>query len=167
VAAIAAALVRRRQPYRHCFGRLHSTPAGWSTLARNVVLAGVAVPVAVAGPRLGVSAWSRSLSHEQVRVLAGVLASVVLAAQATLAWRLLRRHGELLIRVRELEGRPGSEPSVLPIGDPAPSFDLPGLLGERISLAGLLSAGRGVLLVFTDPRCCSTLGFTVISDTPC
>jgi formate hydrogenlyase subunit 4 len=58
-----------------------------------------------------------------------------------------------LIRLRELEAGAASGASALTIGDPAPPFDLPGLARERVSLAGLLSAGRGVLLVFTDPRC--------------
>lgn len=39
-------LVRRRKPECHCFGQLHSSPAGWKTLARNGVLAAIA---AIAG----------------------------------------------------------------------------------------------------------------------
>lgn len=41
---IAASLMRGRRPDCHCFGQLHSAPAGPSTLARNaafIVLAGV------------------------------------------------------------------------------------------------------------------------------
>src|SRR5919202_2662837 len=41
-AGIGANLARGRKPECHCFGQLHSAPAGWSTLARNGVLSVVA-----------------------------------------------------------------------------------------------------------------------------
>src|ERR671934_912799 len=40
IAAIAVNLGRGRQPDCHCFGQLHSAPAGPATLLRNAVLAG-------------------------------------------------------------------------------------------------------------------------------
>ena len=154
VVGIAAALRRGDQPDCHCFGQLHSTPAGWPMVMRNLLFAGVAAVVVVAGPGPSVSTWWGSLSHAQVWLLAGALAAAVLVGQAGLIWWLLRRHGTALIRLRELEGgTAASGAPVLSVGDPAPSFDLPGLAGERVSLPGLLSAGRRVLLVFTDPGC--------------
>src|SRR4028118_1258148 len=42
VAGIGANLARGRKPDCHCFGQLHSSPAGWSTLLRNGMLAAVA-----------------------------------------------------------------------------------------------------------------------------
>src|SRR3712207_3335387 len=42
VAGISINLARGRKPDCHCFGQLHSAPAGWKTLARNAVLAAVA-----------------------------------------------------------------------------------------------------------------------------
>src|SRR5215472_18635032 len=42
VAGIGYNLAQGRTPDCHCFGQLHSAPAGWSTLIRNLVLAGVA-----------------------------------------------------------------------------------------------------------------------------
>lgn len=154
VVGIAVALSRGDQPDCHCFGQLHSAPAGWPMLARNFLFAGVAAVVVLVGPGPSVGAWLGSLSHEQVWLLAGVLVAIFVIGQAGLIWRLLRRHGAALIRLRELEGgAAASGSSALTVGDPAPSFDLPGLAGERVSLTGLLSAGRRVLLVFTDPRC--------------
>ena len=41
--AIAVSLARGRAPDCHCFGQLHSAPASWKTLARNGVLAALAV----------------------------------------------------------------------------------------------------------------------------
>jgi hypothetical protein len=42
VAGIGINLARGRTPECHCFGQLHSAPAGWKTLARNGILAAVA-----------------------------------------------------------------------------------------------------------------------------
>jgi hypothetical protein len=153
VVGIAAALGKGNAPDCHCFGQLHSAPVGWSTLARNLVVAAAAVVVLLAGPGLSVGAWLGPLSHQQAWVLAGALVGLVLAGQTGLVWVLLRRHGAVLSRLRELEAGATTGASALMIGDPAPPFDLPGLAGERVSLVGLLSAGRGALLVFTDPRC--------------
>src|SRR5579859_1413558 len=55
VGGISYNLARGRHPDCHCFGQLHSAPAGWPTLVRNLVLAAVAGLVvgfgrATAGP---------------------------------------------------------------------------------------------------------------------
>src|SRR5215210_1298589 len=42
VVGISINLARGRRPDCHCFGQLHSAPAGWKTLARNGVLVVVA-----------------------------------------------------------------------------------------------------------------------------
>jgi len=42
IVGIGYNLARGRQPECHCFGQLHSTPAGWPTLMRNLVLAIIA-----------------------------------------------------------------------------------------------------------------------------
>ena len=42
VVGISINLARGRTPECHCFGQLHSAPAGWKTLARNGALAVVA-----------------------------------------------------------------------------------------------------------------------------
>src|SRR5215208_6427661 len=39
VVGIGINVARGRKPDCHCFGQLHSAPAGWKTLARNGVLA--------------------------------------------------------------------------------------------------------------------------------
>jgi uncharacterized membrane protein YphA (DoxX/SURF4 family)/peroxiredoxin len=41
----------------------------------------------------------------------------------------------------------------LPIGTPAPEFDLPGLDGARHSLQSLRAQGRDVMLIFSSPFC--------------
>src|SRR5918999_5970644 len=80
VVGISINLARGRTPECHCFGQLHSAPAGWNTLARNGVLAAVAGFVLwegydEAGP--SAVAWLGALSTAQVL---GLLGGVVVLA---------------------------------------------------------------------------------------
>src|SRR5918994_808145 len=79
VLGIAVNLARGRKPDCHCFGQLHSAPAGWKTLLRNGVLAAVAGFVVWegrdSGGGVGPSAlgWMRDLSTAQTVGLIGGL----------------------------------------------------------------------------------------------
>ena len=134
-AAIGANLARGRKPECRCFGQLHSAPAGWSTLARNTILAAPAAFVVWQGREgdVGPSAvgWVGALSAVQ-----GLgLFAAVLAVGLLIAWWWARRMAGL------------------PVGSPAPAFDLLNLEGEEVTLDSLRSPGRPVLLFFTDPGC--------------
>ena len=162
VAGIGAALARGRRPDCHCFGQLHSAPAGWSTLARNAALAGVAAFIVWQGrddAGRSAVAWLGGLTGVQwVGVMGAALA---LGALATLTWlviQLLLQNGRLLTRVEVLEARlglapDGSTPAGLPVGTPAPTFGLPDLHGETVTLDALRAVGKPVLLLFSDPGC--------------
>jgi methylamine dehydrogenase accessory protein MauD len=166
-AAIGANLARGRKPDCHCFGQLHSAPAGWSTLARNAVLAFPAALVVWQGLEGNVGpsvvGWAGALSDVQAL---GVLAAVLLAAQWWFLFRLLRQNGRLARRLEAVEerlangglGLTSSENGAqqmagLPVGAPAPAFDLPNLEGEAVTLESLSSLGKPILLVFTEPGC--------------
>jgi peroxiredoxin len=167
--AIGANLARGRKPECHCFGQLHSAPAGPKTLARNGALAAVAAFVLWqgrdgAGP--GFLGWMGELSAAQLAaVVSGLVALALLGGQWWFLMHLLGQNGRLLMRVEALEARLGAEdarvPSEnvtqqgagLPVGSQAPSFSLHGLRGETLTLESLLSSGKPVLLVFTDPGC--------------
>jgi peroxiredoxin/uncharacterized membrane protein YphA (DoxX/SURF4 family) len=170
---IAVNLARGRSPDCHCFGQLHSAPAGWRTLARNGGLAGLAAFVAWQGWRdAGTSAtvlveWARP---------AELVALSVLLAGGWFGYQLLRQQGRLLVRIEALEAalaanrqqptalapeRPavvqhqsngsGPRPQVgLPIGSPI-DVSLPDLDGNRVSLAAY--RGKRVLLVHWSPQC--------------
>jgi peroxiredoxin len=170
VVGIGANLARGRKPECHCFGQLHSAPAGPKTLARNGVLAAMAAFVvwqgrAGAGPSaLG---WMGELTTaELVALILGVVALVLLAGQWWFLLHLLRQNGRLLGRVEALEARLGVGGAVpsgngahqhtagLPVGSEAPEFNLSGLHGETLTLESLRSsAGKPVMLLFTDPDC--------------
>lgn len=130
-AGIASSLLRGRTPDCHCFGQLHSSPVSGRTLARNGALLGVAAFAAFGGnPIVGAVAAAGALG------LAGLLSS----------------------RPRpRADARAGG--GALPVGSRAPGFELSARGGGAISLAGLLGAGRPLLLVFADPGCGPCIAF--------
>lgn len=165
IAAITRTMARGEAPECHCFGQLHSEPAGPGALIRNVVLMAVAIFAAAAGGSgAGPSAlaWIGRLGGTGAVALAAGLALAALAAFT--AWALLallRQNGSVMLRVEELEAhlgpaaaRPPAAPHRgLPLGAPAPPFSLGGLYGETVTLESLVSADAPVMLVFTDPKC--------------
>jgi peroxiredoxin len=175
VAGISYNLARGRKPDCHCFGQLHSAPAGWTTLVRNGALAAVAGFVLWEGrDGAGPSAlsWVGALPGAQLLALVGgLLILALLAAQAAQWWflfRLMHQNGRLLVRVEALEGRPASgeaeapsenggqdiqPPAGLPVGSQAPGFGLSGIYGETLTLDSLRAPGKPVMLLFTDPNC--------------
>jgi peroxiredoxin/uncharacterized membrane protein YphA (DoxX/SURF4 family) len=94
--AIGLAMARGRKPDCRCFGRVHSGPVGWRTLARDGVLGLCAAWLASRRPgRLGPDAWAwlTALSGDERKA-----ALVGAAAMVFLFFRLLDR------------SRPQSEP---------------------------------------------------------
>jgi thiol-disulfide isomerase/thioredoxin len=167
-AAIGRAMVRGEAPACHCFGQLHSTPAGWGTLARNAVLAGVAAFVAVGAssdPGPGAFAWLGELGGVAWLVVAlGVVLALVLALGGYAVVHVIRSYGRVLVRLEAVEERlrvagfaleePDDVPQLgLEPGTPAPSFWLPSVDGPRVALGDLLAPGVPVLLLFTSPSC--------------
>jgi peroxiredoxin len=144
-------VVRGEAPDCRCFGSLGSTRVGRGTLARTAALLALAAFTAVAGhrdPGTGLGDLDAG-----VLVLGGIM-----IIHAAFSWQLFGQNGRLLARVTTLEAAVGvAEPvpdnSPLPIGAPAPAFLLPDVDGLEVSLDDLLRAGRGVLLVFSDPAC--------------
>jgi thiol-disulfide isomerase/thioredoxin/uncharacterized membrane protein YphA (DoxX/SURF4 family) len=168
VVGISINLARGRTPDCHCFGQIHSAPAGWNTLARNGVLAVVAGFVlwegyygGDAGP--GALSWLGALSAAQVLgLLGGLVVLSLLAGQWWFLVHLLRQNGRLLVRLEAVEGgsvapsqngTSGREAEGLPVGSGAPDFDLSGLHGETLTLEALRSSGKPVMALFTDPGC--------------
>jgi thiol-disulfide isomerase/thioredoxin len=150
IAGIGRALARGEQPDCHCFGQIHSAPAGRVTLARNVVLATCAAVIVAYGSGPAFDTWISARSAWQLVAIAAVLCAVAAVAYA---WsvrrdvRRLRRDLETAGKVEAL-GRSG-----LPVGYDAPVFALPDLRGRRIVLTDLLERGKPVLLMFMSPGC--------------
>ncbi len=154
-AAVAVSLARGRRPDCRCFGQLTAAPIGWRTLARNAVLAAVAAFVAIGGwPDGGTSLGA--VGATPAATVAAIAALVLaVAADTALVLLLLGRHahrGGRRRHGRRYRGRP-APPAGLPVGTAAPEFEVAGADGRPMTLAGLLAAGRPLLLVFSDPEC--------------
>ena len=155
---VTISLARGRRPGCHCFGQLTVAPTGWRTLARNGVLAAVAALIATGGwPDGGTSLGAVGATRTATGVAIAALALAVVVDTA-LVLLLLGRYGTVLRRLDQLTAgvRTATAPGPsagLPVGTPAPEFEVAGAGGRPVSLAGLLSAGRPLLLVFSDPEC--------------
>jgi hypothetical protein len=157
--AIARLIATGRTPDCHCFGRVHSEAAGILTVCRSSCLALAAGVVVLAGPGAG---WRDAAVARHPAALAaaigGAILLCVIALQARFAYRLLRRHGQLLIRLEELEARPAhgltscdsnqTAGSAQALALPLPAYD-----GSTHSLAELGAPGPPLLIMFSDPGC--------------
>lgn len=169
-AGIARSMAKGEAPDCHCFGQLHSEPVGWSTLIRNLVLAALAAFIFAETQGGGAEApfaWVGDLSAAAVAAIAGGLVLLALVgAGVALAIALLRQNGRLLVRVDALEqslrnhgvsieGALDQQAAAdgLAVGTEAPAFTLPGVHGETTTLEALLSPGKPLMLIFTDPAC--------------
>jgi peroxiredoxin len=168
VGGISYNLARGRTPNCHCFGQLHSAPAGWPTLIRNLVLAAIAGIVVVFGrstPGAGVFDWMVPLSLSQrIEVLVGVVVLAMLIGEGWVIFQIMSQQGRLLLRIEALEARlseadlaavpqQAAGTAGLAVGSPAPSFSLPTLTGESTTLKALRALGKPVMLIFSDPGC--------------
>ena len=155
IAGIAGAMRRGQAPDCHCFGQLHSAPAGRGTLLRNAALAVPAVLVAVEGPGPSISAWVGDRTAAELVAIAASLAAAVLGGLALRFWRESRTLRSDLDHVRtELN----SLPLGLPVGATAPGFALRSTRGEVVTLEALCARGLPVALVFVSPGCGSCKG---------
>lgn len=167
-AAIGWNMARGRAPECHCFGQLRSTPAGWRTLARNLLLVGIAT-VALVGttvaPPTSPTAGIMGLSGVEVVALALVVVAVGVVAIVTTAFvSLMRSYGLVLTRLDRLEEALASAgisvdhglvmPEIgLAPGSPAPFFAATSIGDEQISTESLARSGKPTLLLFTSPHC--------------
>jgi thiol-disulfide isomerase/thioredoxin len=169
--AIAVNLARGRAPECHCFGQLHSAPADARTLARNGVLAAVAVVALLGGGGDSAVGWIAGLHGAAlVAAVAGVVLAAVIVAGAIAFISLLRSHGRVLLRLDRLEqalsaaglDQLADEPASLEVlparhglapGTPAPPFVTVDVTGAPVSLDDLLAPRRPVILVFASPNC--------------
>lgn len=150
IGGIANALAAGRTPDCHCFGQIQSSPAGWSTLVRNGVLAALAAIVAVYGAGPSYSEWTSDRSNLELVAAGGGALAVILAAACLRLWLTNR---ELRHQVAHERETTALFPPGLPAGAWAPEVTLRGLDGGTFSLETLLKRGRPVALVFASPGC--------------
>lgn len=156
---ITANLARGRAPDCHCFGQMSSSPVSWWTLVRNLAL--LALAGLVVWKANGVaSAWpalSGNLLENAILAAIGTLA-VLVTLLLWLLFHMLKQNGRVLLRLEAVEKKlnidPNAEPAQgLPVGDPAPAFELTALNGGIMNLQTMGESSKAILLVFTEPGC--------------
>ncbi len=147
-AGVGRAMSRGEAPDCHCFGQIHSKPAGRSTLIRNVVLAAAAAVIVVAGPGPSLDGALGSLHGAQVALVAVSVLAAALAVAVGELWADRRRLKSELRGVRAAQAPPG-----LPRGTPAPEFDLTIVGGGDGSSSALVQRSRPTVLVFVSTGC--------------
>jgi hypothetical protein len=156
-AAVARTLMQGREVDCNCFGSLGPSRISRWTLARNVLLLALAGGIAIAAqsdPGTSAVAWVGNLDTAGLALLCGGVAIVLAALNFGFFWQLMRQNGRLLGELEALRAGGGAAaPSGPQPGDLAPSFALPALGGGGLALDGLLAAGRGLVVVVTDPGC--------------
>ena len=176
---IGIAMLRGRKPDCRCFGRLHSAPVGRGTLLRDGALAACAAWLVSRGrlhPQPDLWAWLATLNTDEFRiaVLTGCAAVFVFLRMLHRARPAPPEAPEPVeveedeapepqpVRRRPMRPQPAPPPELppstaqgigLPVGTPAPAFELPSITGDRRSLASLLAQGSDLLLVFLSPYC--------------
>ena len=166
VIGIGINLARGRRPDCNCFGQLHSAPIGWPTLARNAMLAACAGWLVSRGQeRVGPPLWKHlaSAGDDERRIY--IVAACVLLF---LLFRALRRTEEeeqpesvateTVDRAPQAlddsaPPRPVIPETGLPIGTPAPEFELASMTGPPRSLQSLRDQGKTIVMVFSTPHC--------------
>src|SRR3954447_17746939 len=145
IGGTASALRAGRTPDCHCFGQVHSQPAGAETLIRNGVLAAVALFVAVGGSGPSYTAWVDDHTGQEVALTALAFAAAGLAYAGLALWRENRRY----------TGRGGGPAAMAPrlaVGQMAPAFALVEPGGRTVAAAELVGDQRS-LLVFMSSTC--------------
>ena len=167
--AIAINLLNGRAPDCHCFGQLHSGPIGSGTLARNlilVMLAGLLALVPVETGSVSAISWFTGMTAgERALTIIGSAVVALLIAVVVLMARLLRQNERLTAALAESRipfdeaeepviRKDLSLPSIgLPVGAPAPRFQLTDLDGAEVGLDDLLQPRLPVALIFVSPKC--------------
>jgi uncharacterized membrane protein YphA (DoxX/SURF4 family)/thiol-disulfide isomerase/thioredoxin len=155
---VGLAMSRGQAPDCHCFGQIHSEPARPVTLVRNLVLAGAAVFIVVAGPGPSLNGALASLHGEDIAVVTLSVLVAVLAVAVAQLWADRQRFArelaaETSARTAHDPLRPASGPHGLPPRTPAPEFALVPVRGNAASLKELAEPGRPTVLVFMSTAC--------------
>ena len=146
--AVVRVMSQGRAPDCHCFGQLHSEPAGAGTLIRNLALALVAVLVIAQGPGPALDEALEGLDGAQIALVATAVLAVVLAVAVAQLWGERQRLARELAAATAAGALPG-----LPPGTPAPGFALDAVRGTAGSLDDLLSDGTPAVLIFVSTTC--------------
>lgn len=148
ITGVARAISQGRAPDCHCFGQIHSEPAGPSTLVRNLILCAPAILIITGGSGPSLDGALGSLDRTQVALVATATVAALLVVAVAQLWGDRRRLQGTLAAAIAAQAAPG-----LPRGTAAPEFALTAVRGQARSLAALLAPGRPAVLAFVSTNC--------------
>lgn len=144
VVGLTRVLRRGEAPDCHCFGQLHSKPANWTTVARNLLLAIPAAYVTLVGPGPSLTSWVTSTNATDLWLIATGTLATLATTMSALLWRENRR--------LRSTGAQTAGTAPRQIGALAPHFTLPSTTGRVIRLQDLLGE-RACVLTFVSHGC--------------
>lgn len=154
-------------PDCHCFGQIHSEPVGKKSLIRNIVFAALALILVLAGDNQGAGIFdSRDSANENPMTFILSLATVGLLAAAVYFLKTISEQQTKIMRrievIELLSGEGGREVARdeltnptdgLPVGAPAPDFQLKDVNDKTVSFENLLTRAKPILFFFVSPTC--------------
>src|SRR5258708_38157131 len=135
-AAIGINLARGRAPDCHCFGQVHARPLGWSTLLRNVAFV-LGAALIVWGPEAGGTHGLILAAELGGRESLAFIALTMLTL--TVAALLIFLESRSKTNAAIVHQHPATTEG-LPVGAPAPRFELQTYQRTRSSLGELLNS---------------------------
>jgi peroxiredoxin len=95
---------------------------------------------------------------ESMMLIAMLSLAVILGLTLWVLFHMLKQNGRLLVRLEAVEKKLKIDPNApeipgVPVGQPAPAFELTNLESQTVTLESLGESGIPVVLVFTEPTC--------------
>lgn len=87
VVGLTRVLRRGKAPDCHCFGQLHSKPASWATVARNLALVAPAAYIALEGPGPSLTSWVANTDVTDLALIATASLAALTTTMSVLLWR--------------------------------------------------------------------------------
>lgn len=156
-------------PDCHCFGQVHSEPVSPKSIIRNVIFVLPTIGLIIAGRKnQGLNLFDSNFNdttESSMTIIIGLAVIGLLAAVVYFLKQISEQQVQIMRRIeileftahegtKEVEREDVSNPTEgLPIGTPAPVFELPDLNDKVVALNDLLTPKKATLFFFVSPTC--------------
>lgn len=156
-------------PDCHCFGQVHSEPVSPKSILRNAVFIIPAIGLIIAGKdNQGLNLFdtnNNNFSDNSMTIIIGLAVIGLLAAVVYFLKQISEQQVQIMRRIeileftahdgtKEVEREDVSSPlEGLPIGTPAPIFELPDLNDKLVTFKSLLTPKKSTIMFFVSPTC--------------
>lgn len=156
-------------PDCHCFGQVHSEPVSPKSILRNIIFIIPALLLIIAGRgNQGLNLFDSNINNSTetpMTIIIGLAVIGLLAAVVYFLKQISEQQVQIMRRIeileftahdgtKEVEREDVTSPvEGLPIGTPAPVFELPDLNNKIVTLNSLLTPKKLTLMLFVSPTC--------------